>query len=351
MSRRGKQLPHFRTEIGELYRRRQLGRTRKKKRGRQPSARVQATSAQPGLRIRVVLRVVLLAIFMVAALFWITDRPFGSSGYEAEDLKTREEAARMGPPWNYDHDDRLTVGISESGGLRYSDLEDAKVEFSRSPLGGWSAKLSVQIKPGAKAGEVLLVVPRRATEISPAVLFLRTGPGPTVERRPPFEVSQVGDHRIVSLPYRPREFSPRKHKNLEDELREASESAAHNMLAVGFHMPSLRDRRLGWGRTQLRIVYAAFEYPDLLPLGKNDAAPLKISLYHDGDRYNVDAIPEATATDYNTRTWNLTSSGLEPVLQAVVEDRRMRRWIDLLPEIMLSALGLLLGEEWWSRRA
>jgi len=327
-----------------------LGRTRKKKRGHPSSARVQSTSAQPVSRIRIVLRVVLLAISSIAALFWITDRPFGRSGYEAEDIKTSEEAARMGPPWNYDHDDRFTVGISESGDLRYSDLEDPRVEFSRSPFGGWNAKLSVQIKQGAKAGAVLLVVPRRAREIAPAVIYTRTGPGPTVERRPPFEVSQVGDHRMVRLAYRPIEFNPRRHKDLSDELKEAAESAAYNTLAVGFEMPSLRDRRLGWGRTQLRIVYAAFEYPDLLPLGRSDAAPLKISLYHDGDRYNVDTIPEATATDYNTRTWNLTSSGLEPELQAVVEDRRARRWIDLLPEIMLSALGLLLGEEWWSRR-
>jgi hypothetical protein len=208
----------------------------------------------------------------------------------------------------------------------------------------------VDIKPGAKAGNVLLVVPKRAGQIARAVVYVRTTAGPTVEHQPPFEVSQMGDRRIVRLPYRPSRVGPRRYKDRTDYFKDASDNAASRMLAVGFEMPSLRDRRLGWGRTQLRIVYAAIEYSDLLPLGRNDTAPLRISLLHDGDRYNIDTTPEATATDYYTRTWNLTSTELQLVLQAVIEDRNVRWWIDLLPEIMLFALGLLLGEEWWSRR-
>jgi hypothetical protein len=239
-----------------------LGWTEKRERG-QPSRKRQSTSAQPVSKTRIVLRIILLGIFAVAAVLWITDRPFGGSGYEAEDIQTSEEAAKERPPGSYDDDDSFTVGIRESGGLRYSDLEDPRVEFSRSPFGGWSAKLITQIKEGAEAGDLLLVVPKRARQILPAVIFLHTGPGPTVEYRPPYEVSQVGDKRVVRLPYQPREYRPRRYKNLADELREASEIAGSRTLAVAFDMPSLRDRRLGWGRTQVRIVYGAFEYPGL----------------------------------------------------------------------------------------
>jgi hypothetical protein len=65
----------------------------------------------------------------------VTDRPFGNSGFDAEDIKSSEEAARMDPPASYNEDDRFTVGIQESGGLRSSDLEDPEVQFSRSPFG------------------------------------------------------------------------------------------------------------------------------------------------------------------------------------------------------------------------
>jgi hypothetical protein len=67
----------------------------KTKRVHSPSGKSHSRSERPVSKMQTLLRAILLAATVIALLLWITDRPFGGSGYEAEDIKTNEEAARL----------------------------------------------------------------------------------------------------------------------------------------------------------------------------------------------------------------------------------------------------------------
>jgi hypothetical protein len=119
-------------------------------------------------------------------------------------------------------------------------------------------------------------------------------------------------------------------------------------------MPSLRDRRLGWGEKELRIVYSpAPTYKDFVPLVRGTAKkgphalariPLRIALLYDADQYSITTSPEATATVYNSQSWDVTSTDQQQIFQAVLVNRRWRWWVDHAPDILFLIIGIFLGD-------
>jgi hypothetical protein len=192
------------------------------------------------------------------------------------------------------------------------------------------------------------------------VVFTQAAPnGPTIKTRLPFEVRQQGEDRIVRLSYKPKKIEPGRQTSEAEEMKKAAEDAAHSMLGVGFHMPSLQDRRLGWGKTELKIAYSpsTSRYRNLVPL-VGDARegdripvvkiPLEIILLFNADRNDIITTPEATVAAYNIRSWD-ASSGQRQIFQAVIVDKTLRWWVDHAPDVLFLIIGIFLGD-WLAKK-
>jgi hypothetical protein len=216
-----------------------LGRRQRKRRARDssqgatppprtPRLAALATSRFSNLRIgnlrgRTLRRFVLLALLLLVGIFLFLDRPFQGSGYEAEDIQTDEEASRIDMRSFYDS---FSVGVSKATDFGDAEFIDATVEFAKSPRGGWDAKFVTALKQGAqKPGSIILVLPKRARDISPVVMFTKAAPnGPAVKTTLPFKVSQQGDDRIVRLSYIPKKMDVGK--RTKQTTRQEEEEAA-----------------------------------------------------------------------------------------------------------------------------